>query len=135
MTATPIVPVSWGELLDKITILQIKQERLEDEAKRANVVAELTALSAVAGAAMDQASSLLSELKSINEALWEIEDHIRDKERDGEFDARFIELARAVYVTNDRRAAVKRQINQALGSVLVEEKSYRPYGPGPFTIV
>ena len=127
MTATPTVPVSWGELLDKITILQIKQERIADAAKRANVTAELDALSAIAGAAMAQAAALLAELKQVNEALWEIEDQIRDKEREGEFDARFIELARAVYVTNDQRAAVKRQINQALGSALVEEKSYKPY--------
>jgi hypothetical protein len=126
-----MAPVSWGELLDKITILQIKQERLDDEAKRANVTAELTALLAVAGAAMAQVPALAAELKTINEALWRIEDDIRDKERAGEFDARFIELARAVYVTNDQRAAVKRRINQALGSALVEEKSYRPYGPGP----
>jgi hypothetical protein len=127
MTATPTVPVSWGELLDKITILQIKQERIADAAKRANVTTELEALAAIAVAAMRQAAALLAELKQVNEALWEIEDQIRDKEREGEFDARFIELARAVYVTNDQRAAVKRQINQALGSALVEEKSYKPY--------
>jgi len=127
MTATPMAPVSWGELLDKITILQIKQERIADAAKRVNVTTELEALSAIAGAAMRQAAALLAELKQVNEALWEIEDQIRDKEREGEFDARFIELARAVYVTNDQRAAVKRQINQALGSALVEEKSYKPY--------
>jgi len=131
MTSAPMVPVSWGELLDKITILQIKQERIADAAKRANVTAELDALSAIAGAAMAQAAALLAELKQVNEALWEIEDHIRDKERDGAFDARFIELARAVYVTNDRRAGLKRDINRQLGSALVEEKSYRPYGAGP----
>jgi len=133
MVATPLVPTSWGELLDKITILQIKQERLDDNAKRANVVNELTALLTVASVALAQVTALAAELKAINEALWEIEDHIRDKEREGAFDARFIELARAVYVTNDRRAAVKRKINQALSSALVEEKSYRPYGPGPGT--
>ena len=127
MTATPLVPTSGGELLDKITILQIKQERIADAAKRANVTTELEALAAIAVAAMRQAAALLAELKQVNEALWEIEDQIRDKEREGEFDARFIELARAVYVTNDQRAAVKRQINQALGSALVEEKSYKPY--------
>jgi len=131
MTATPMAPVSWGELLDKITILQIKQERIADAAKRVNVTTELEALSAIAGAAMRQAAALLAELKQVNEALWEIEDHIRDKERDGAFDARFIELARAVYVTNDRRAGLKRDINRQLGSALVEEKSYRPYGAGP----
>jgi hypothetical protein len=127
MTAAPLVPVSWGELLDKITILQIKQERLADDAKRANIAVELAALLDVAAGAMARVAAPLAELKAINETLWEIEDDIRDKERAGEFDARFIELARAVYVTNDRRAAVKRQINQALGSALVEEKSYQPY--------
>ncbi len=133
MTSSPLIPVSWGELLDKITILQIKQERLEDDAKRANVVTELTALLAVAGAALAQVPALAAELKAINEALWDIEDDIRDKERAGQFDARFIELARAVYVTNDQRAAVKRKVNLALGSALVEEKSYKPYGRGPDT--
>jgi len=127
MTSSPIIPVSWGELLDKITILQIKKERIADAAKRVNVVTELEALCAIAEAAMRQAAALLAELKQVNEALWEIEDHIRDKERAGEFDARFIELARAVYVTNDRRAGLKREINRQLGSVLVEEKSYKPY--------
>ena len=122
-----MAPVSWGELLDKITILQIKQERIDDAAKRANVEAELEALCAVAGAAMKEAASLLAELKKVNEALWEIEDRIRDKERGKAFDAEFIELARAVYVTNDRRAELKRDINRQLGSALMEEKSYKPY--------
>ena len=122
-----MVPVSWGELLDKITILQIKQERLTDDAKRSNVTTELTALSAVAGAAMLEVAALLADLKKVNEALWEIEDQIRDKERDQAFDATFIQLARAVYVTNDRRADLKRDINRQLGSTLVEEKSYSPY--------
>jgi len=130
MTTTPVVPVSWGELLDKITILQIKQERLEDAGKRANVAAELAALTAIAGPQLDEAAALVAELKQVNEALWEIEDRIRDKERDGVFDDGFIALARAVYVTNDRRAALKGAINRRLNSALVEEKSYRPYGPG-----
>ena len=131
MTATPMVPVSWGELLDKITILQIKQERLADDAQRANVTAELTALAAVAGARINEAAALLAELKTVNEALWEIEDRIRDKERAQAFDAEFIALARAVYVTNDRRAGLKRDMNRLLGSALVEEKSYSPYAQGP----
>ena len=131
MTTTPMVPVSWGELLDKITILQIKQERLTDDTKRANVTTELTALSAVAGAAMLEVAALLADLKKVNEALWEIEDQIRDKERDQAFDATFIQLARAVYVTNDRRADLKREINRQLGSALVEEKSYSPYAQNP----
>jgi len=127
MTDTPMVPVSWGELLDKITILQIKQERIDDAAKRANVTTELNALSAIAEVAMAQAAALLAGLKAVNEDLWEIEDRIRDKELAQAFDAEFIELARAVYVTNDRRADLKRQMNRLLGSALVEEKSYKPY--------
>jgi len=133
MTASPMVPVSWGELLDKITILQIKQERLDDAARRANVAAELAALSAVAGAALADAAvaAPLAELKAVNESLWGIEDQLRDREAAGNFDADFIELARAVYFTNDRRAALKRDINRLLNSALVEEKSYRPYArPG-----
>jgi hypothetical protein len=127
MTDMPMAPVSWGELLDKITILQIKQERIADAAKRANVTTELKALSAIADVAMAQAAALLAGLKAVNEELWEIEDRIRDKERARAFDAEFIELARAVYVTNDRRADLKRQMNTLLGSALVEEKSYQPY--------
>jgi len=127
MTDTPMVPVSWGELLDKITILEIKSQRLDDDAKRANVVTELTLLSQIAGAARAQAADLTEALKTVNEALWDIEDQIRDKELAQAFDAEFIRLARAVYVTNDQRADLKRQINQKLGSRLVEEKSYRPY--------
>lgn len=129
MPATPMVPVSWGELLDKITILQIKQERLDDAAKRANVTAELAALTAVAGTALADAAlaAPLAALKAVNESLWVIEDRLRDKEAAGRFDADFIELARAVYFTNDRRAALKRDINRLLNSALVEEKSYRPY--------
>jgi hypothetical protein len=128
-----MVPVSWGELLDKITILQIKQERLDDAAKRANVAAELAALNAVAGAVPADAAlaAPLAELKAVNESLWGIEDRLRDKEAAGDFDADFIALARAVYFTNDRRAALKREINRLLHSAMVEEKSYRPYArPG-----
>ena len=127
MTDTPMVPVSWGELLDKITILEIKAARMTDVAKRTNVVTELTLLSDIASTARPQVAELTADLKAVNEALWDIEDEIRDKELAQAFDARFIELARAVYVTNDRRAALKRQINQALGSRLVEEKNYKPY--------
>ncbi len=127
MTDTPMVPVSWGELLDKITILEIKSQRMDDAAKRANVVTELTLLTSIAGPARAQAAELTTALKAVNETLWEIEDQIRDKEGAQSFDAGFIQLARAVYVTNDRRADLKRQINQLLGSRLVEEKSYRPY--------
>lgn len=124
------IPVSWGELLDKITILDIKNERIDDAAKRNNVLRELTALNEVVarhGALPDGAAGLIDELRSINAALWDIEDDIRDCERDRDFGARFVELARAVYHTNDRRAAAKRALNELLGSELVEEKSYQPY--------
>jgi hypothetical protein len=125
-----LVPVSWGEIIDKITILEIKAERLADAAKLANVNKELGELVAVrerefpahAGLAV-----LSAELKAINEALWVIEDDIRDCERAKDFSQKFIDLARAVYVTNDQRAASKRKVNDLLGSALVEEKSYAPY--------
>lgn len=123
-------PVSFGELLDKITILEIKSERISDAQKLANVRDELRLLDALwshdAASQVDIAAER-ANLKHINEALWDIEDQIRLKERDHAFDARFIELARAVYRTNDQRAAVKRAINQKLGSRLIEEKSYQDY--------
>ncbi len=123
-------PVSYGELIDKITILEIKSERMTDAAKLANVRDELQLLGALwAGDPVSRTdiSSERADLKRINESLWEIEDEIRVKERNQAFDARFIELARAVYHTNDQRAAVKRAINLKLGSRLVEEKSYQDY--------
>lgn len=123
-------PVSFGELIDKITILEIKSERITDASKLANVRDELQMLDRLwqldANSRIDIAAER-AELKRINEALWDIEDEIRLKERDQAFDARFIELARAVYHTNDQRAAVKRTINLKLGSRLVEEKSYQDY--------
>ena len=124
------VPVSVGEVLDKITILQIKLAHISDAAKRANIQNELDALlPLVAGDAFhtDQMQGLMAELKSVNEALWDIEDDIREKEAAKSFDAEFIRLARAVYVTNDKRAEIKKQINLATGSALVEEKSYESY--------
>jgi len=124
------VPVSVGEILDKITILQIKSERIADAGKRANVQNELDVLQPlVQGDVFKTADmqALVAELKSINEALWDIEDDIREKEAAKSFDAEFIRLARAVYVTNDKRADVKKQINLATGSDLVEEKSYESY--------
>lgn len=124
------VPISPGELIDKITILQIKSERMTDATKVANVRTELNLLESTwrdsAHAATDIAAQW-AELKRINEKLWVIEDDIRDKERAGAFDKEFIELARAVYFTNDERAAVKREINTRLGSRIVEEKSYADY--------
>ena len=124
------VPVSVGEVLDKITILQIKLAHISNAAKRTNIQNELDALlPLVAGDAFttDQMQALMTELKSVNEALWDIEDDIREKEAAKSFDAEFIRLARAVYVTNDKRAEIKKQINLATGSAIVEEKSYESY--------
>jgi hypothetical protein len=125
-----LVPVSPGELLDKITILRIKVARIMDPAKVANVRLELGALeetwAASAYAAVD-IDAEVGALHTVNERLWIIEDDIRDKERAQAFDAEFIRLARAVYFENDGRAAIKRRINTKLGSAIVEEKSYRHY--------
>jgi hypothetical protein len=124
------VPISPGELLDKITILRIKSERMSDPAKLANVRLELRNLEATwnesAYAKMDIKTDI-DALLGVNERLWVIEDDIRDKERTQAFDAEFIRLARAVYFENDERAAIKRRINTTLGSGIVEEKSYRKY--------
>jgi hypothetical protein len=124
------VPVSPGELLDKVTILRIKSQRMSDAAKLANVRIELKVLeetwAASAYAKADVAADV-NALLEVNERLWVIEDEIRDKERAKEFDAEFVRLARAVYVVNDERAAVKRRINVNLGSTIVEEKSYASY--------
>ncbi len=124
------VPVSPGEVLDKITILEIKSERISDPGKVANVRRELELLLGTWQQFVDDddtVSRIHAELKAINEALWEIEDDIRDKERAREFDERFIELARSVYVTNDQRADAKKELNVYLGSEIVEEKSYQGY--------
>ena len=130
MKNTPLIPVSWGELLDKITILQIKRERLTGAVALANVARELDALGAIAAPVLADdrmATDLTAKLKQLNETLWEIEDRIRDKEAAGAFDTDFIALARAVYKRNDERAALKKQLNLQLASGLVEEKSYRSY--------
>ena len=124
------VPVSPGEVLDKITNLEIKSERMTDPDKVANVRIELDLLQKTWAAAITEDETirdLHAQLKEINEALWEIEDDIRDKERAKEFDERFIELARSVYFTNDRRSDVKKKLNLHLGSQIVEEKSYQDY--------
>ena len=124
------VPVSFGELIDKITILEIKSAQIRDTAKLANVRDELELLNTTWAANSASRTDIVDErarLKAVNEALWDIEDHIRVKEKAQEFDAKFIELARSVYVRNDERAAVKREINLKLGSRLVEEKSYQDY--------
>jgi Family of unknown function (DUF6165) len=132
-----LVPISPGELLDKITILRIKAARITDAQKLVNVRTELDALEhtwresgattgpTAAAVAQDEAA-----LQAVNEKLWVVEDDLRDLERAQRFDAQFIELARAVYFTNDERAAIKKRINLALGSRLVEEKSYSSYKPG-----
>ncbi|WP_240099755.1 DUF6165 family protein [Thermomonas flagellata] len=128
-----LVPVSYGELLDKIAILQIKSERMADPAKLANVRRELAALEATWAAhpaAAQDIAALRAALKAVNERLWEIEDAIRLKEKAQAFDAEFIRLARAVYFENDTRARIKKDINLALGSAYVEEKSYQDYGSG-----
>jgi hypothetical protein len=124
------VPISPGELLDKVTILRIKSQRMSDPVKVSNVRLELRALeetwSASAYASIDIDADLRA-LLTVNERLWVIEDDIRDKERAQSFDAEFIRLARAVYFENDERAAIKRRINTTLGSSIIEEKSYREY--------
>lgn len=148
-----LVPVSAGELVDKITILQIKAQRIGDPTKRANVAVELAALEAVAARAglvaravfggagacadglpsgdpaggLEGLAAATAELVAVNGELWEIEDRIRDCERAGDFGAGFVALARSVYRTNDQRAALKARINQLCGSLLVEEKSYAAY--------
>ena len=129
IAAIPLAPVSWGEVIDKITILEIKLARLADEAARGNVAKELELLRGIAAPALVRAElvALAGRLKTLNESLWDIEDRIRDHERAGNFDSTFIALARSVYRTNDDRGRLKREINQALGSGLVEEKGYRPY--------
>jgi hypothetical protein len=135
--ADPLAPVSLGELLDKITILEIKLARLEDAAKRANVRAELEALQAVDAKLTydrDALGMLIEALKRCNEALWDIEDAKRGCERAQDFGADFIWLARQVYLLNDERAGFKRQINALGGSRLVEEKSYAPYAPADSTV-
>lgn len=124
-----LVPVSPGELLDKITILRIKVARIQDADKLANVKLELALLEATwrdGGGGQDVAPDERA-LQDVNERLWDIEDRIRDKEARQTFDRDFIELARAVYVCNDERAAIKKRINMQLGSRLIEEKSYKQY--------
>jgi hypothetical protein len=129
-TKEVVVPVSPGELVDKITILRIKAARIKDPKKIRNVQFELDALqrtwNASAFAHQDIAAEEAAPL-AVNERLWVIEDDIRDKERARQFDQGFIELARSVYFENDERASIKRRINEKLGSAIVEEKSYREY--------
>jgi hypothetical protein len=125
-----LVPLSPAELLDKITILRIKVARIQDAAKLANVKLELSLLEQTwkdSGAAAHDVALDERALENVNERLWDIEDRIRDKEARQTFDREFIDLARAVYICNDERAAIKKRINRQLGSRLVEEKSYKQY--------
>ena len=130
---TILVPISPGELIDKITILRIKAKRIADAAKVANVRHELELLEVTWRESVTGVIDTGAEekaLEAVNARLWDIEDDIRDHEARRVFDARFIELARAVYVSNDERAALKKRINVKLGSKIVEEKSYKDYGQG-----
>ena len=125
-----LVPVSPGEVLDKITILRIKSARIGDAAKLANVRRELELLERTWAASPYAAHDVRADsaaLEAVNARLWDIEDRIREQERAGRFDAEFVALARAVYIENDERAAIKKRINLTLGSAIVEEKSYAAY--------
>jgi hypothetical protein len=132
MSAKPeiCVEIPAGELIDKITILEIKATRITDAQKLGNVRQELQMLCQTRDAAIRRSAeleTLIGQLKTVNQVLWQVEDEIRDCERNQDFGPKFIELARRVYRTNDRRADLKRQINQLVGSRLIEEKSYTPY--------
>jgi hypothetical protein len=127
---SPKIPISWGELFDKITILQIKLENITSKNALENVEQELKKLQSILThycLKTMETTQLEGELRQINQQLWDIEDQIRDKERNNSFDDEFIQLARSVYITNDERSRIKRKINDMFGSELVEEKSYAKY--------
>ncbi len=125
----PWIPVSWGELFDKISILEIKAARISDAARRANVERELSMLRGIRGrtvtALPEGVDALSADLSTVNNSLWDIEDQIRQLDRQGDFGPRFVELARDVYRTNAKRSALKRQIDELTKSPLVEEKWYQ----------
>lgn len=124
------IEISVGELLDKLSILQIKQARIKDAVKLVNINKELNTLLALWQQSPYSAADIkteLDDLRSVNQKLWDIEDDIRTKEAKGEFDDQFIQLARSVYITNDQRARIKKSINEKFESGLVEEKSYKDY--------
>jgi septal ring factor EnvC (AmiA/AmiB activator) len=126
----PSIPISWGELIDKVTILEIKSERLTSKPALENVRRELSRLAGIASEAQSlepKLAPLKAELKRVNETLWQIEDDIRAKEAERTFDQAFIALARAVYHNNDKRGVLKQQINALLKSDIVEEKQYSQY--------
>jgi len=134
MTDTVAVPVSVGELVDKITILQIKNEMIADEAKLSNIRNELRILDAIrselgidSGESGPAIAAAEATLKAVNRELWDAEDRIRDFDRNGDFGVEFVKVARSIYRLNDRRAEAKREINRASGSAIVEEKGYQPY--------
>lgn len=125
-----MVEIAPGELIDKITILEIKLENISDEAKRVNIRHEYATLNDTLCrevARTDELARLMAALREVNAQLWQIEDAIRDQERARTFGAKFVDLARSVYRMNDRRAALKREINDLLGSPIIEEKSYAAY--------
>ena len=127
---TPLIPISWGELFDKLTILQIKLYNLQDRDALRNVKIEHDQLYVIYNSNFledKKAKLFIADLKQINEKLWDIEDKIRDKERKKIFDEEFIELARNVYITNDQRSRIKRNINKTFQSYIIEEKSYEDY--------
>ena len=128
--ATPLIPISWGELIDKITILEIKQTQIKSPIALANINKELSYLNEIVENSTGVAeliSDLKQQLLDVNKRLWQVEDDIRDKELKQDFDIGFIELARRVYRLNDERAKLKKLINQVLNSELVEEKSYKDF--------
>lgn len=123
-------PVSVGEVIDKLTILQIKSERIDDSDKLVNICKEQSLLAEILEKDVlpsNELAALTNQLKQINEQLWEVEDRLRELERQQDFGQAFITDARAVYFTNDKRSRIKRKINELVGSDIVEEKSYRPY--------
>jgi len=127
---TPLIPISWGELFDKLTILQIKLENLQDKNALMNVKIEYDQLHIIYNKNFlenEKAKLLIINLKKINQKLWNIEDEIREKERNKTFDEEFIKLAREVYITNDQRSHIKRNINETFDSKIIEEKSYKDY--------
>jgi hypothetical protein len=130
ISTTPKIQISWGELIDKITILEIKVQRLSSKQATENVCRELVSLNRISDKILLQRpdlKSLKQQLKSVNEVLWDVEDRIRAKEAAKSFDQEFIELARSVYINNDKRGDLKRQINALLNSEVAEEKQYTLY--------
>jgi uncharacterized protein DUF6165 len=128
--SAPKVQISWGELIDKITILEIKMQRLNSKAATRNVRRELAVLKSAANDVLSRQPHVISlkeQLRSVNEVLWDIEDKIRAREAVKLFDRQFIELARSVYINNDKRGNLKRQINALLNSDFAEEKQYTSY--------